>query len=74
MNLNYLNAINILASAKIDTLQNIYDTFNGDFEYAWKNNLNKFLPTDYKKIKDKINPEREFEILKKEGIEIITIF
>ena len=84
IDLKFLNAVNIVASAKIDALQNIYEKFDGDFERAWRSNLNKFLPkdiditgkpiiVDYEKIKNGINPEKEFEILQKENIRIITI-
>ncbi len=84
LDLKYLNAVNILACAKIDALQNIYNSFNGDFGYAWKNNLDNFLPKDagaggkliqidYEKIKRGIDPEKERLKLQKENIEIVTI-
>lgn len=82
--LKYLNAINILANAKIDTLQSIHDAFGGDFERAWHSNLapyipreknteGKFIAVDYKKLQKSINPDKEFEELKKEKIDIITV-
>lgn len=84
INLIFLNSLNILTSAKIDALQNIYTAFNGDFERAWNSNINKFLPrepdangklisVDYEDKKKRINPEKEFENIQKEGIEIITV-
>lgn len=80
----YLNAVNILASAKIDALQNIYVAFRGDFERAWKSNLNKFLPRepgpdgklisiDYEKERKRIDPDKEFELLTKGDIKIVTV-
>ena len=83
-NLIFLNSLNILTSAKVDALQNIYTAFEGDFEKAWNSNINKFLPRepdaygklisiDYESKKKKINPEKEFEDIQKEGIQIVTI-
>lgn len=53
-NNKYLNAINILAFAKIGALQSIHETFDGaaaatvgtGWEKAWHSNLAKFLPND----------------------------
>ncbi|MDP3731212.1 MAG: DNA-processing protein DprA [bacterium] len=73
MNLKYLNAVNILVSAKIGALQKITDSFDGDFERAWHSkSLKRFLPADAP-IFGKIDPEKEWDKLAKEKIEIITI-
>lgn len=72
--LKYLNAINILASAKIDALQTIYDVFGGDWERAWNSDLRKYLPKDLDyRLKPKIDPDKEWAKLQREGIELITI-
>ena len=82
--LKYLNAINILAKAKIDALQKIYDCFGDDWERAWYSNLTGFLPkvrdsygklipADYGRIKKTIDPDKEWRKLLEEGIEIVTI-
>ena len=44
--LKFINALNVLTSAKIDALQNIYTAFEGNFEQAWNSNVNKFLPRE----------------------------
>src|SRR3989344_7719395 len=73
MDLKYLNAINILGSAKIGMLQKIADTFEGNFERAWHSKaLKRFLPADAPRP-DQIDPEKEWEKLAKEQIEIVTI-
>lgn len=82
--LKYLNAINILAKAKIDALQKIYDCFGDDWEKAWHSNLTAFLPkvhdsygklipADYERIKKMIDPDKEWQKLLREGVEILTI-
>lgn len=74
MDLKYLNAVNILLSAKIGALQKIAEVFNGNFERAWSSSgLKKFLPADTLRS-SQINPEKEWEKLEKENIELITIF
>ena len=45
-NLKYLNAINIVASAKSGALQMIHDKFEGDWERAWHADLTKYIPRD----------------------------
>lgn len=71
--LKYLNAINILISAQIGLLQKIFDYFAGNFEKAWHSpQFRKFLPKDSPPQKS-VDPEKEFEKLEKNGIEIITI-
>lgn len=71
--LKYLNAINILVSAQIGALQQISDSFNGNFEHAWHSPvLKKFLPKDAPD-KSKINPEKEFQKLEKDSIYIVTL-
>lgn len=74
--LKYVHAINILATAKIDALQNMHDFFVGDWEKAWQSDLRKFLPVDldYQKVKRSIDPDKALARLEKEKIEIITIF
>lgn len=72
----YIHAINILATAKIDALQNIYDQFQGDFEKAWHSpKLASFLPSDldFPKAKKSTDPDKEWKRLQKENIEVITI-
>ena len=82
--LKYLNAINIVASAKSGALQNIYQSFGGDWEKAWNSNLSKYIPrdrdasgklvaADYSKITSRINPDKEFQKTKDHQIELITI-
>ena len=44
--LKYLNAINILASAKPGALQAIHDAFGGDWGRAWRADLTKYIPRD----------------------------
>lgn len=82
--LKFLNAINILVTAKSGALRAIYDAFGGDWERAWRANLTKYIPrepneegnlvaVDYEKAKKTIYPEREWAILKKEKIDMMTI-
>ena len=60
MDLKYLNAINILGSAKIGALQNIANAFHGNFEHAWHSpRLKTFLPPDASSQKQ-IDPEKEW--------------
>ena len=74
-NLKFLNAINILATAKIDALQNIESAFAGDWEKAWNSNLRQFLPSDldYQRAKKNTDPEKAWTKLLQSGIELITI-
>ena len=73
MDLKYLNAVNILISAKIGALQRIADAFHGNFERAWHSaSLKRFLPADAPRS-SQINPEKEWDKLTKEQVEIITI-
>ncbi len=74
--LKYIHAINILATAKIDALQNISDHFGGDFQKAFNSpELARLLPIDldFAKAKRVIDPEKEWKKLEKEKIEVITI-
>lgn len=74
--IRYIHAINILATAKIDALQNISDHFGGDFQKAFSSSeLARFLPTDldFSKARKLVDPEKEWQELEKEKIEIITI-
>ncbi len=70
--LKFLNAINILAVAKIGALQKIHDQFAGDWEKAWHSDLSKFLPKDVPN-KSSVDPDGEWKKLEKEDIYIITI-
>ena len=73
MDLKYLNAINILGSAKIGMLQKIADAFQGNFEHAWhSNNLSSFLPSGIFN-KNQIHLEEEWQKLAKNKIEMVTI-
>lgn len=80
----YIHAINILAAAKIDALQNIEAVFNGDWEKAWRADLTKYIPrdrdengklkgVDYQELKRKIDPDREWAYLARAGINLLTI-
>ncbi len=87
--MKYLNAINILVSAKIGVLQKIADAFDGNFERAWHSkSLKRFLPREasgnillfdgaHKSVptppRTDIDPDKEWEKLAREQIEIITI-
>jgi DNA processing protein len=73
--LKIINAINTLATAKIDALKTIEGFFNGDWEKAWDSNLKQFLPSDldYINARKRIDPEKEWLKLKTNGIELITI-
>lgn len=73
MQLPYLNAINILISAEVGTLQKIADQFNGDFERAWSSSsLQKFLPKDGL-TPAKINPQKEYARLLDAGLQVLTV-
>lgn len=73
MDLKYLNAINILASAGIGILQKVADAFHGNFEVAWHSpRLKSFLPADAPDRK-LIDPEKEWEKLDKQNIGLIPI-
>ncbi len=84
LDLKFLNAVNTLASAKIDALANINQAFGGDWERAWRSDLAKYIPrdrdqngklieVDHQKLKTKINPDRDWLRLRELGIELITI-
>lgn len=81
MDLKYLNAINLLVSAKIGALQKIAGLFQGDFERAWHSSYLKNLVPDAKATDaqpagqpwDEIDPEKEWEKLQKANIRIITL-
>ncbi len=83
-NLKYLNAINYLVEAKVNALSNIYKAFNGDWERAWHSNLSQYIPkdkdkdgkrisADYKAKQKSIDPDKQWDLVKKYGIDIITI-
>jgi len=71
----FINAINILATAKIDALMTIESDFNGDWERAWNSNLKKYLPSDlnYPMARKNLDPEKEWKKLEQNGVNIITI-
>ncbi|OGN28677.1 MAG: DNA protecting protein DprA [Candidatus Yanofskybacteria bacterium RIFCSPLOWO2_01_FULL_49_25] len=73
--LAYLNAINILASAKIDALQGIDEAFDGEWERAWHANLKPYLPSDldYERQKKKLDPEKAWKELERWNMQLITI-
>ncbi len=76
--LQYLNAINILAKAKIGALQKIYDHFKGDVEAAWHSDLSAFLPRDnpvpYHHLQKTLDVSKEFSKLQHAGIDIVTTY
>lgn len=73
MQLNYLNALNILVNAEPGVLQAIADYFESDFGRAWHSGqLKKFLPAE-NWDKKKIDPEKEYARLAKEDLKMITI-
>ncbi|MBI2669779.1 MAG: DNA-protecting protein DprA [Candidatus Yanofskybacteria bacterium] len=83
-NLKYLNAINILVTAKSGALQAICDAYGGDWEKAWYSDLTRYIPKDrdtegklisvnYPKLQKQINPDQEWAKLAKKHIELITI-
>lgn len=71
----YLNAVSILTCGKIESLQKIHDVFKGDFERAWNSDLTVYLQKgrDWKKEREKLSPQKEFEKLEKDGVKTITI-
>ena len=82
-NLKYLNAINILATAKSGALQMIHDAFGGDWERAWHADLAKYIPrdlgadghfvqVDYAKLQKSISPDKEWARLTRENISLMT--
>jgi len=73
--IKYIHAINILATAKIDALQNIHNAFKGDWEKAWNSDISAHLPADldYKSARKKLDPEKYWDKLEQNGIETITI-
>jgi len=70
--LKYLNAINILASAKPNALQKINEKFEGDWRKAWDSTLTSFLPKDAPG-KNTIDPDEEWGKLGREKISILTV-
>jgi len=85
--LKYLNAVNVLVSARVGALQSIYDCFDGDWERAWRSDLRKFVqdetgktksPADFARLKKAIDPDNEWKKLNpptgRERIGLITIF
>ena len=73
LQMQYLNALNILVSAQIGVLQKISDFFNGNFERAWHSSgIKRFLPKDAPDKKN-VNPEKEFQKLEKDSIYITTV-
>jgi DNA processing protein len=82
--LKYLNAINILVTAKSGALQTIHDAFNGDWERAWQSDLAKYIPRDkdaeghfvkvnYAKLQKKTDHDKEWIRLQQEKIDLMTI-
>ncbi len=82
--MKYLNAVNILATAKIDALQIIHDAFRGDWERAWHSDLAGYLPRekdidgklnkiDYRKLQRSINADLAWKKVTEEGVKLITI-
>lgn len=80
--LKFLNAINKLMAARIDSLQSIYDAFDGDWERAWHSDLIKFAydetgkaksAVDFIRLKKAIDPDKEWQKLEKEKITLVTI-
>ncbi len=74
--IEYINAINLLAYAKVDALQKIHDHFEGNWHRAWQSNLSKFLPRDPEQTRTQksIDPEAEYERLLAGKVDIITIY
>ncbi len=80
MQLDYLNALNILVTAEPGVLQTIYDHFEGNLEKAWHSSqLTKFLPAEKVGLspesldRKKIDPEKEYRRLEKADINVVTI-
>ena len=82
-NLKFLNAVNVLVSARVGALQSIHDSFDGDWERAWHSDLRKFAqdetgkaksPADFARLKKSIDPDNEWKKLEREKISLITIF
>jgi len=82
--LKYLNAINVVASAKSGALQLIHDKFEGDWGRAWHSDLAKYIPRDrdiegklvapdYLKIQKRVDPDKEWAKLATNEINAITI-
>ena len=83
-NLKFLNAINIVVSAKSGALQVIHDRFGGDWERAWHADLTKYIPrdreadgrlvvADYAKLQKRIDPDKKWVQLAINKIDLITI-
>ncbi|MEK7154257.1 MAG: DNA-processing protein DprA, partial [Patescibacteria group bacterium] len=86
-NLKFLNAINVLVSARVGALQSVHDHFGGDWERAWHSDLRKFAqdetgkaksPADFNRLKKTIDPDNEWKKLNPptsgEKIGLVTIF
>lgn len=71
--LRIINAINILATAKIDALANIEKEFKGDWNKAWNSDLKAFLPSDLDPSKKKkLNIEKAWREIEKNNVGLIT--
>jgi len=76
----FLNALNCVSGIGIATLYKIKDFFDGNFEYAFAAPESKFVSAGIsgkeleaiKSNRSKIDPEKEWEKLKKEEVDIIT--
>ncbi len=82
-NLKFLNAINVLVSARVGALQSVHDHFDGDWERAWHSDLRKFAqdetgktksPADFARLKKAIDFDKEWARLEKEKISLVAIF
>ncbi len=80
--LKYLNAVNVLVSARVGALQSVHDHFSGDWERAWHSDLRKFAqdetgkaksPADFARLKKAIDPDNGWKKLEKEKIGLIAI-
>ncbi len=72
-----MNAINVLSQGKIGALRTIEEKFEGNFEQAWHSDIARLInKEDFEQIRHyhkRIDPEREFEKLRRENIDILTI-
>ncbi len=82
--MKYLNAINIIASAKSGALQAINHAFEEDWGCAWQSDLAKYIPRErdaegklitpnYAKLQKSISLDKEWAKLTTAGIDMITI-
>ena len=82
--LKFLNAINVLATAKSGALRAISAAFDNDWKQAWRADLAKYIPrdknadgklvtVDYTKLKKGIDPDKGWIKLKQEDIGLMTI-